>query len=392
MSERLGEMLLHNGALTEAQLEEVLSAQSIYGGRIGTNLLEMGLVSEEDLGRMLNEKLGVPCVEAASLEAVAPALVALIPLEMARNYRVLPIALEGRRLTVAMADPSDFRAIDEIGFATGLVVVPRVCPELRLSLALEHYYGLKRTVRYIPVEGGARTTVARMGKASVGGEALRGDEVDRIASGDAAIPGPRDPAAGHPGSTGNRVDAATLRPGRTAGTPCSGATAGSRGLEDVMEALAGRFVSATCEAEVVNVLMSYLGEEFDRAGFLSLQRDTARGVQAVAEGGNVDQFGGWLVGLEDAALLKQVLREKEPYIGLLPAAGTEESILLKIGGRPGSSVLLLPLLIEGVAVAFLLVVDDKGRLAPGLFDLRRVVAKSELAFEMLGIRKRICIV
>lgn len=159
-----------------------------------------------------------------------------------------------------------------------------------------------------------------------------------------------------------------------------------------MEAVAGRFVSATCETEVVNVLMSYLGDEFDRAGFLSLQRDTAQGVQAVAKGGSVDTFGGWLVGLEDAPLLKQVLREKEPYIGLLPVAGTEESILLKIGGRQGSSVLLLPLLIEGVAVAFLLVVDDKGRLAPGLFDLRRVVAKSELAFEMLGIRKRICIV
>jgi hypothetical protein len=166
MAEKLGEMLIHGGALTEAQLEEVLSAQSIYGGRLGTNLVEMGLLSEEHLARLLNKKLGVPCVGAASLESLPDSLLSLVPREMVQRFKVIPIALEGRKLTLAMADPSDFAAIDEIGFYTGLIIVPRVCSELRLHMALERFYGIKRVLHFIPVVGGVRTRmINQTGKA-----------------------------------------------------------------------------------------------------------------------------------------------------------------------------------------------------------------------------------
>lgn len=390
MAERLGEMLLQEGALTATQLEEALSAQSIYGGRIGTNLLEMGLVSEEELGRLLNQKLGVPCVTAASLESVPVSVIEALPAELARRFRVVPVAQEGRKLMVAMADPADFQAVEELGFATGFVIVPRVCPELSLSVALEHYYGIKRALRYIPMPEGARTTAARKTLASLAGTGSA-PGTSPAAQRAAAPPGNGDdrrqagPGAAHGGAGSGSAGKNTFLDGGTA-------SARRHGIEAVMEALSRRFVAATGEADVVTVLMSYLAEEFDRAGFFSLKCGAAQGVQAVAEGANVSQFGGWLANLESADLVKQVLLEKEPYLGMLPAGGTEERIQTKIGGSAGSPVLLLPLVVEGTSVAFLVVEDERGRLAPGLFDLRRVVAKAELAFEMLGLKKRICIV
>ena len=403
MSERLGDMLLHVGALTQAQLEEVLSAQSIYGGRLGTNLVEMGLVSEEDLARLLNEKLGVPSVDAASLERVPESVLAILPVEKVRRFQVLPIALDGKKLTLAMADPSDFSAIEELGFFTGMVIVPRVCSELRLAMALERYYGIKRTLHFIPVSGGVRTRMVNLSRENAG----LGPSEARHAS--IPAPDPRTDSgtpAPSPGQNAVRSsEQSTVRgevPGAFPG-PTRGATQGAfkgvtrsatrgSGRRVGMEALAAKFAAASAEAEVVAALMSYLQEEFDRAGFLSLRRGSAVGVQAVTEGTVVLTFAGTVFGLENAALLKRVLQEKAPYLGKLPENGTEGQILAKIGGRSGALALLLPLVIRGENVAFLLVEDENGRLGPGLFDLQRVVAKAELAFEMLGIRKKIGLV
>jgi len=383
MPERLGEMLLHIGALTEAQLEAVLSAQSIYGGRLGTNLVEMGLLSEEYLARLLNQKLGVPSVDAESLERVSESLLSLIPQEMARRFKVLPIALDRRRLTLAMADPFDFSAIDELGFFTGLVIVPRVCSELRLSLALERYYGIKRSLHFIPVEGGMRTRMISLSRESAG---LAPAEMSLCTV--LELEAESDPGAAGPASLPDAGGSA----GQGAGPNTTGAGASASPRRLSLEAVAKKLSSVSGEAEVVTTLMSYLKEEFDRAGFLSLRRGAALGVQAVADRRAIPGFTGCRIELENATLLKKVLEERAPYIGKFPERGVEEHLLKSIGGKSGAPALLLPLAIGGQAVALLIVEDDSGRLGPGVSDLRRVVAKAELAFEMLSIRKKIGLV
>ena len=392
MSERLGEMLLHGGALTEEQLQEVLSAQSIYGGRLGTNLVEMGLLSEEDLARLLNEKLGVPCVDAASLESIPDSLLSLIPREMVQRLKVLPVALDGKRLTLAMADPSDFTAIDEVGFFTGLVVVPRVCSELRLFMALERYYGIKRVLHFIPVVGGVRTRMIDLTRKSAG---LRPSETNTLlASGQEPV---ADRSAGgtdaSQGTVSNPDPTATVFAKESIGESADHRPQ-ERGdqVRSDKGLLAARFAAATCEAEVVRTLMSYLKEEFDRSCFLSVRRGSAVGVMAVAGGKGVSNFPGSVIALEGAALISRVLKERSPYLGEIPEGGTEGQITAKIGGQPGATVLLVPLMVGGATVACLLVQDEQGRLSTGLFNLHRVVAKAGLAFEMLGIRKKIGLV
>jgi hypothetical protein len=371
----------------------------------------MGLLSEEDLGRLLNEKLGVPCVEASSLSNVPASLIALLPLEMAQRFQALPVALDGKRLTLAMTDPGNFSAIDEIGFFTGLVIVPRVCPELRLNVALERYYGIKRTLHFIPVEGGSRTRVHNLTKDWMVAPGESGTPVPELEDSPANCLAPSREnifhQASHPSWDTGHNSGPSLRSdhgpdqGSSLGSG-SGTSAESRAgacistdlaamnaVHSGIESVSASFAAASGDSEIVTVLMQYLLDNFDRAGFLSLRRGSAVGVQAVAEGAAVPAFLGWVIDLEGAALLKAVLEKRAPYLGKLPDAGAEGRIVTKIGGEPGGTALLLPLVITGASVAFILVADQHDRLAAGLFELQRVVAKAGLAFEMLSIRKRI---
>jgi len=349
MPAMLGEMLLKAGALTEKQLEQVLNAQSIYGGRLGTNLVEMGLVEEDALARVLSEKLGVPFIEANALDAVPREVLSVVPLEAMQHHHVLPVALDGRRLTLAMVDPSDFAAIDEVGFVTGLVIVPRVCPELRLSIALEHYFGIKRTTRYIPVEGGARTRFA----------AANAQHWDAAAQA-GKVPGQKTQPQG--------------------GSSWKGAT---------LAALAEKLAGAPGEAQVVSALLWYLGSEFDRACFLRLKSGAALGVRAVASGHEVDGFAGYAVELDEARQLKWVVQQRRLFLGEFPAEGAVGALMQAMEGNAPAAALVLPVAVGSQVAAVICVNDEKGRLSGGVFELQRVAAMAELAFEMLRIRKRI---
>lgn len=347
MSARLGEMLLKVGALDEAQLEQVLHAQSIYGGRLGTNLVEMGLVTEEELARVLSDQLGVPYVEPTALESVPETLLRIIPLETVERYRVLPLALEGKRLTLAMADPASFNAIEEIAFGTGLVIIPKVCSELRLSLALERLYGIRRPFRYIPVQGGVRSTFAAA--------------VEQGAAG---------PMAGQ---------AAWAEAGSELPPP-----------ERVpVDQLARMLAKAAAESEVVRAVLSYLAGEFDRGGFLRLKGGVIHGVQAVEDGLPVLEFHSFAAAMDQAPRLQRVVREKRIYLGELDARGPEADLIAAMGGKGAGPALLVPVSVGGQVAAVICAHDRRGRLGGGVFELQRVAVMAELSFEMLSLKKRI---
>lgn len=154
---KLGDMLVQAGKITPAQLEETLKGQAIFGGRFGTNLVEMGYLDERDLAEFLSKKIGIPHATPEQLIDIPPHVIKLIPFDYVKKYKVVPVELNNRKLTLAMVDPADFHAIDEISFATGFIIIPVVAPELRIVTAMEKYYQIKREVRYISVEGGTRS-------------------------------------------------------------------------------------------------------------------------------------------------------------------------------------------------------------------------------------------
>jgi len=149
MSIKLGEMLMEAGLLTRPQLEAALKNQVIFGGKLGTNLIELRYLTEDDLARFLSKKLELPCATSEQLMSIPADIIKLIPKEVADKYKVIPLGRERKRLTLAMLDPADLSVIDAISFVTGFYINPLIAPELRLAVALENYYGIKREVRYI---------------------------------------------------------------------------------------------------------------------------------------------------------------------------------------------------------------------------------------------------
>lgn len=143
MSAKLGEILLKENLLTPQQLKEALDYQRAHGGRLGSILVNLKLVSDEEITSILSRQYGVPAVN-LDLFDVDPNAVKIIPEETARKYMVLPLARVGPTLTLAMVDPANVFAIDDIKFMTGLSIEQVVVSEIAMLKALDKYYAPER--------------------------------------------------------------------------------------------------------------------------------------------------------------------------------------------------------------------------------------------------------
>src|SRR5918998_1672822 len=145
MSAKLGEILVRENLLTPQQLREALDYQREHGGRLGYNLVKLGLVSDEMVTAVLSRQYGVPSVN-LDLFDVDPPVIRLIPREVAEKYSVLPLSRVGATLTLAMVDPTNVLAMDDIKFMTGLTIEPVVVSEAGVQEAIEQYYGQSKEI------------------------------------------------------------------------------------------------------------------------------------------------------------------------------------------------------------------------------------------------------
>ncbi len=137
---RLGDLFVREGLITEDQLREGLAEAKTTGTRIGYALVKLGFVAEEELTRMLAKQYRVPAVDLTKI-TVDEKILKLIPAEVASKHLVLPLRRVGRMLTVAMTNPTDFSAIDDLKFITKLDIEPVIVGEYTLRKHLETYYG-----------------------------------------------------------------------------------------------------------------------------------------------------------------------------------------------------------------------------------------------------------
>jgi len=150
MSAKLGESLLKDNLITPQQLKEALDYQRINGGRLAATLVKLGMLSDEEVTAVLSRQYGVPSVNLDLFE-VDPAAVALVPQETAERYSVLPLSRVGATLTLAMVDPTNVFAIDDIKFMTGLSIEPVVVSETALNTVIKRYYGSSREMELAKV-------------------------------------------------------------------------------------------------------------------------------------------------------------------------------------------------------------------------------------------------
>ena len=136
---RLGELLVRNQLISDNQLANAIAEQKKEGIRLGAALVKLGYVQEHDLASFLSKHYGVPSIDLAEFD-IDPAVIALIPEEVAQKYQLVPINRAGATLIVAMADPSNIFAIDDIKFMTGFNVEVVVAAEAAIKDAIDKYY------------------------------------------------------------------------------------------------------------------------------------------------------------------------------------------------------------------------------------------------------------
>ncbi|MFN7960190.1 MAG: type IV-A pilus assembly ATPase PilB [Thermoanaerobaculia bacterium] len=140
MANRFGEVLLKTGKINQQQLTAALALQKEQGGRIGTILVKQGFITDRELIQALSQHFGVPAIDLDAVE-VDEAVIKIVPAEIARKYTILPVGKAGATVTLAMVDPTNVFAVDDIKFMTGYKVEPVVASETSIRNAIDKYYG-----------------------------------------------------------------------------------------------------------------------------------------------------------------------------------------------------------------------------------------------------------
>src|SRR4029079_6492167 len=140
MAVRIGELLLKEKRITPEQLQEALNYQRQNGGKLGYNLIKLGYVKDEEITALLSKQYGVPSIALTQFEIDA-AVVKLVPAETAQKYQIVPLSRAGATLTIAMTDPTNVFAMDDLKFMTGYNVEPVVASETAVVHGCSTHYG-----------------------------------------------------------------------------------------------------------------------------------------------------------------------------------------------------------------------------------------------------------
>ena len=145
MASQIGELLIREDFISQEQLDAALKQQREHGGRLGSILINLGYVEDDNITSVLSRQYGVPSINLTHFEVDAEAI-KLIPIEVAQKYMLVPLSRIGNTLTVATADPTNVFAMDDIKFMTGFNVEPVVASESSIQEALEKYYGTAHSI------------------------------------------------------------------------------------------------------------------------------------------------------------------------------------------------------------------------------------------------------
>ncbi len=397
MSKRIGEVLVDKGLITPVQLEQSIKAQLIFGGHLGTNLIELGYVEESALGETLAETFRVGYATFEMLHNIPQHVIQVVPEEMAEKHRVIPLRQEDKTLHLAMIDPRNLSALDEISFMTGCRIVPWVAPEIRLFQALEKYYDLPRRLRYISI---CQELDKRIEEAER--DRQRARKPVRKETGAAPAPSPPDDEPdvlelqermGYGKSWEEVLEERAKDGGLDPVAPAwrklqkapLAADTDARTLEGVADAL--------CKADSVDdlarVVTAHVHHRGGRSILFKVQADMATMWDADGLGDRADRAANFRLPVVSGSIF-ELLLGLDYYRGPVPEAPIYQLFYSMLGTDPPAEILMIPVHVNDRLVAILYVDGGTGASIPGdTEDYERLVRKLCLAMNMLVIKTRI---
>ncbi len=378
MAIRLGELLIKKNLLTQAQLEEALQTQVIFGGKLGTILIEMGLITEDKLAVIMAQLLAIPCVRPGQLQNIPEDIIKIISSELAEKHKVVPVAVNGRKLTLAMAEPHNLKAVDEISFRTGYIVQPILALEVRLIFALEKHYAIKRAMRYIAPPKQVRDELNQL-------------HIFHTPDGPVASPD-TNTDLGELGSELIRQKPASQDKEKTEIIEELSDDDLIEELEDEVITLATTtqaLINITDRNDVADAVIAYLGAHYARAALFMVVAGQVTGWRSVKNGQPLPGFDQFQLPLSEPSVLKTAVESNSYFLGPVPQSGANLALTAFLGKPAPKSVLLLPMSMLGRVVGLICVDDAKCNLADAVIDVQQLSSKALMAFEILILHNKI---
>lgn len=365
---RLGALLLEEKLVTPAQLEEALETQVVHGGRIGTNLVELGFLKEADLARVLGRLHNMPY--AAGDMVPDPAALAIADLQFYDDQDVLPMRVDATRLTVAVLGPTQIKAIDALGFKAGKRVVAVVIPEFRMNQLLRKYSRAFRPMR--PIDMNTLRPSTRRGddqpKPADAAELINEDDFAKIYA--SAVAGQEEEVQGEVVEDdapviGGVIEAepAPVAPVTAVVPPAAAAAEVQLPALTFVEAQAA-LQKSTDREDIASTILRFARSKFRRALLLSVQGDLVTGWQGLGRG--VQQRAVQRIGvtLREQNTFKLVRDLRSHFVGPMKKTPGMTVFYSLLGGGFPTTAVVLPLLVRSKPVHLLYLDQGPGELTP----------------------------
>ena len=376
MTERLGEILLKKGKLTQAQLDQAVQCQILFAGKLGTVLLELGYIGEKDLAEALKERYQVDVITLDQIKDIPEDVIKTIPRDLVERYDLIPITKLAKRIYIGMLNPDDKEAIAEVEKETGMKPVPCVILEVYLRWAMERYYGIKREMRFVQLERSLDLMrelypYTALVSSEPGDSLWKGS----VTISEICVPSPQ---SAPPKSTAFEEPPKTLEEfweevGKT-GHP-----------RVLVPKIKEDLRNANTREDVAKILLEFSQLIFPRVALFYIKSGVAFGWQARGEGIEDKKLASLMIPLELDSIFRTVYDSKSSFRGLIPSNPINQRILLGIGGIIPSQSFVMPIIVFGKVV--LILYADSGRMKvdrePDVASLQEVVGEAQIALQRI---------
>ena len=386
----IGKLLVEDGICTYQQIEDAVRNQVIMGGRIGTNLVELGVLDEETLARYLSRIHELPAMSGESIQPEEQAL-SRIPANVVDRLNIIPFVIEAKRIQVLCIDPRDVKALDEVAFITGLTPDPIVVPEIRFWQLLRDFYGIEREMRFVALDTrdyleGSYGFSEPEAQPSVSEDLIGEDSFIKLyqrRDGFPQISSPGEPSAppekmplltdadlevmeddGPPGQIERRVwkpalvEGGRRREDRDLANRAAAPPSQPPGAEDdntpLNLAQATRKLSEVSERNAIaRAVLRFARSTFKRCMLFTIHRGLALGWDAIGEDLDRWAFRSVMIPLDSPSVFQTVVNTRAHYLGGLQKTKTNIEFLRATGKKVPYSACLMPVLVRGRVVNIL---------------------------------------
>jgi len=364
LQRRLGDYLIAAGQLTPEQLDEAIEYQCIYGGRLGTSLVELGFVNEELLARILSQQLRLHYIKPELLMDVPQNILDLIPKKFALKHQIVPYQKDRGKLYLAMNDVTNLANIDELSFQLNHIIIPLAIPEIRLMLALKKHYGLKLSPRFETLE-------AQLKKRS---KTVEKPTAKRVMTHDKKEAWPL------LGDEEYSAEAANDE-------PCFGLATSPGDISQT--SLFQQLATAGNRDDIAKALTAYLGQEFAACGLLMVRSPNVTGWMASLHGAELSSFDQLSIPLNGNSIFSQVVESRSHYLGSVIETPDNRTLLQRFNAKPTQHALVIPLLVRDRLISILYLQDNLEQLELRFAEVQNIAHKTEMSFTLLILKNKI---